>query len=47
MPAAAGRVITHDDSTGAYYVGRAVTAAGAAGEEFYILLYDRPFPRPA
>lgn len=47
MPAAAGRVITHDDSTGAYYVGRAVTAAGAAGEEFYILLYDRPFPKPA
>jgi hypothetical protein len=40
MPAADGKVITHDDSATAKYVGYALTAAGADGDRFEIALYD-------
>jgi hypothetical protein len=47
MPAAAGRVITHDGVEASYHVGRALEAATAAGDIIHIQLYDRPFPEPA
>lgn len=47
MPAANGRVATHDGIAGSYYVGRAMQAAAAAGDEIDILLYDRMYPEPA
>lgn len=47
MPAAAGRVATHDAATGSYFVGRAMQAAAAAGDVIDILVYDRMYPKPA
>lgn len=40
MPAAAGKVATHDASATAKYVGEALEAAGADGDIILCLLYD-------
>lgn len=40
MPAAAGKVITHDASATAKFVGQALEAAAADGDLILVLLYD-------
>jgi hypothetical protein len=39
MPGDAGKVLTHDASATAKFIGEAITAAAADGDEFYALLY--------
>lgn len=40
MASTAGKVITHDDSATAKFIGYALEAAGADGDQFLCVLYD-------